>query len=95
MTVEGRPIPLAVRLPRKDPSDPTRSRAIGEINKAIRGLPRKPNFVLVVLSNGDKHVYSGLKHLCDVNLDVPTVCVHSAKIRKEKGMINECVRIVH
>ncbi|KAK7467442.1 hypothetical protein VKT23_004496 [Stygiomarasmius scandens] len=85
MTVEGRPIMLAVRLPRKDPSDPTRSRAIGEINKTIRGLPRKPKFVLVVLSNGDKHVYSGLKHLCDVTLDVPTVCVHSAKIRKERG----------
>jgi len=30
-------------------------------------------------------VYAGIKHLCDSYLDLATVCVHSAKIRKEKG----------
>ncbi len=46
-----------------------------------------PRIALVVLSNGDRHVYSGLKHLCDVCLDVATVCVHVAKIRKDKGQM--------
>jgi len=39
----------------------------------------------VLLSSGDKHVYSNLKYMCDVRLDIATVCVHSQKIRKEKG----------
>jgi eukaryotic translation initiation factor 2C len=44
----------------------------------------KPTLVLFILSSGDKHVYSGIKHLCDVYLDVATVCVHSSKIRKSQ-----------
>jgi eukaryotic translation initiation factor 2C len=40
-----------------------------------------------MLSNGDKHVYSGLKSLCDSYLGIATVCVHSPKIRKEKGQL--------
>jgi hypothetical protein len=42
---------------------------------------------MVILSNGDKHIYSGIKHLCDSYLDVATVCVHASKIRKEKGQL--------
>jgi len=74
-----------VKLPRKSDDDPTRYRAIAELEKAIKSFPRKPSIILVLLSNGDKHVYSGLKYLCDVILDIATVCVHSQKIRKEKG----------
>ncbi|KAI0321511.1 argonaute-like protein [Amylostereum chailletii] len=76
-----------VNLPRKNPQDPIRSQAVGAIRGALLGMKPKPNLVLVILSNGDKHVYSGLKHLCDVYLDVATVCVQSPKIRKEKGQI--------
>ena len=42
---------------------------------------------MVLLSSGDKHVFAGIKHLCDVFLDVHTVCVHSEKIRKDKGQL--------
>ncbi|KAG7095760.1 hypothetical protein E1B28_006465 [Marasmius oreades] len=76
---------LEAHLPRKDPRDPIRGLAIGAIRTAIMSLKKRPSFLLVILSNGDKNIYSGLKHLCDSHLDVPTVCVHSAKIRKEKG----------
>jgi hypothetical protein len=48
---------------------------------------QKPALLLVILSNGDKHIYAGLKHLCDVYLDVPNVCVQSGKIRKERGQL--------
>ncbi|CAA7266206.1 unnamed protein product [Cyclocybe aegerita] len=78
---------IAAKLPPKTHTDPTRAQAIDVIRNALRTLPAKPSMVLVLLSNGDKHVYSGLKHLCDCYLDIPTVCVHSAKIRKEKGQL--------
>ncbi|THH12645.1 hypothetical protein EW146_g7502 [Bondarzewia mesenterica] len=81
------PVFLQVQLPRKDFKDPVRGQAIGAIRAVLRSAPEKPNMVLVILSNGDKHIYSGLKHLCDVYMDVPTVCVQSAKIRKEKGQM--------
>ena len=48
---------------------------------------KKPRIMLVVLSNGDRHIYAGLKHLCDVYLNVATVCVHASKFRKEKGQL--------
>ena len=104
LTVEqATPMIVPARLPKKNDQDPTRSKAIGELDKAIRSFPKKPSVVMVLLSNGDKHIYSGLKYLCDVVLDVgeyrslslprqdlssspqATVCVHSQKIRKEKG----------
>lgn len=74
-----------VHLPPKDP--PIRKQAIQAIRSAMMAVKPKPTMFLVILSNGDKHIYSGIKHLCDVYLDVATVCVHSAKIRKEKGQV--------
>lgn len=64
------PVITAARLTRKLDDDPTRSKAIKDIEKALKSLPKKPSIILVLLSNGDKHVYSGLKHLCDAVLDV-------------------------
>lgn len=89
MKVDGTPPQyVEVQLPRKTPTDPTRDQAIQAIRGAMMGqFKPKPTVVLVILSSGDKHVYAGLKHLCDVWLDVPTVCVQSSKIRKEKGQI--------
>ncbi|KAG6907598.1 hypothetical protein DXG01_008216 [Tephrocybe rancida] len=81
------PVVVQCDLPRKDRADPTRAQAITEIRTALRTLKAKPTLVLVLLSNGDKHIYSGIKHLCDSYLDLATVCVHSAKIRKEKGQL--------
>lgn len=83
----GDPKIIPARLPRKDPNDPTRTAAVAVIEAALKKSGSKPSIVLVILSSGDKHVYSGIKHLCDTQLDLPTVCVHSAKIRKEKGQL--------
>ncbi|KAI0267268.1 argonaute-like protein [Gloeopeniophorella convolvens] len=82
---QNRPLIAVAELPRKDPQDPVRTHAITAIRNALMATKQKPAFLLVILSNGDKHVYSGLKHLCDVYLDVPSVCVQAGKIRKERG----------
>lgn len=88
MTVDARdPAIATAALPRKTSTDPTRAQAIAVIRATLMSLKVKPSIILVVLSNGDKHVYNGIKHLCDCYLDVATVCVHSAKIRKEKGQL--------
>ncbi|KAG5645156.1 hypothetical protein DXG03_006780 [Asterophora parasitica] len=81
------PVVLEAALPTKDRTDPTRAAAITVIRSTLRSMKGKPTMVLVILSNGDKHVYSGIKHLCDSHLDLATVCVHSSKIRKEKGQL--------
>lgn len=71
MTVEKKdPTFLAVQLPPKQYQDPTRSSAVGAIRNALKTLKVKPMLVMMILSNGDKHVYSGLKHLCDSYLDI-------------------------
>ncbi|TFY79496.1 hypothetical protein EWM64_g4517, partial [Hericium alpestre] len=71
----------------KTQTDPIRGAAVQKVREALMTLKPKPRLVLVILSSSDKHVYSGIKHLCDVYLDVPTVCVQSAKIRKDKGQV--------
>ncbi|KAJ8590502.1 argonaute-like protein [Rhizopogon salebrosus TDB-379] len=76
---------VAANLPRADRAEPLRKNAITTIRETLTTLKSKPTLVLVMLSNGDKNIYEGLKHLCDVYLGVATVCVHVAKIRKEKG----------
>jgi len=81
------PLFVMAQLPPRTPTDPIRAAAIGVIRQKLMSLPGKPLMVMVLLSSSDKHVYSGIKHLCDSHLDVPTVCVHSAKIRKEKGQL--------
>ncbi|KDR77135.1 hypothetical protein GALMADRAFT_66053 [Galerina marginata CBS 339.88] len=88
MTVEQQdPIVAMAQVPSKTAIDPTRAAAIQVIRQQLMSLPGKPSIVLVLLSSSDKHIYSGIKHLCDSHLDVATVCVHSAKIRKEKGQL--------
>jgi len=64
------PFLTAVDLPRKDRTDPIRARAIATIRTTLMNIKPKPTLVLIVLSNGDKHIYSGIKHLCDSHLDV-------------------------
>ncbi|KAH9885253.1 argonaute-like protein [Cubamyces lactineus] len=88
MTVDGaRPMVVAAQLPPRTMDDPLRKRAIQKIRETLTSVASKPKIILVVLSNGDRYIYSGLKHLCDVFLDVATVCVHAAKIRKERGQL--------
>lgn len=71
MTVgRGEPMIIAADLPSKDRTDPTRAKAIAVIRNTLKTLKMKPTLVLVILSNGDKHVYSGVKHLCDSHLDL-------------------------
>ena len=85
--IQTPPLIAVAELPRKDPQDPVRSQAVKVIRSTLMATRQKPAFLLVILSNGDKHIYAGLKHLCDVYLDVPNVCVQSAKIRKERGQL--------
>lgn len=78
---------IQANLPPKAREDPTRKAAINTIRSSIMSLPRPPRIMLVMLSSGDKHIYAGIKHLCDVWLDVHTVCVHSDKIRRQGGQL--------
>lgn len=87
MSVRNDPRYTEAVMPPRSREDPTRKSAIAQIRNAITGLRPKVDLILVILSNGDKHIYSGLKHLCDVYLDVHTVCVHAEKIRKDKGQL--------
>jgi len=89
MTVRSEPTFFTAQLPAKNREDPTRKAAIAAIRTAITSTfrPKTLDLIFVLLSNGDKHIYSGIKHLCDVFLDVHTVCVHSEKIRKDKGQL--------
>ncbi|KAK7683759.1 hypothetical protein QCA50_013135 [Cerrena zonata] len=88
MNVDDKPPFIAVaQLPPKDGQDPIRKNAVGAIRSALMTIKPKPSLVMVMLSSADKHIYSGIKHLCDVYLDVATVCVQSSKIRKEKGQM--------
>jgi eukaryotic translation initiation factor 2C len=85
--IQTPPLIAVAELPRKDPQDPVRGQAVKVIRSVLMATKQKPALLLVILSNSDKHIYSGLKHLCDVYLDVPNVCVQSAKIRKERGQL--------
>lgn len=78
---------VVAQLPNKTREQPIRGDAINTIRAALLGIKKKPSFVFVILSNGDRNVYSGLKHLCDVYLDVATICVQVSKFRKEKGQL--------
>lgn len=82
MRITADPNYTTAQLPRKDPSDPMRRAAIEAIRNALLRVKPKPSLLLVMLSSTDKAIYEGLKHLCDVFLDVATVCVQSSKIRK-------------
>ncbi|KAJ3894462.1 argonaute-like protein [Lentinula edodes] len=77
------PMFIGCQLPQKSKADPVREKAIAKINNDLMSLPGKPTFVLVMLSSSDKHIYSGLKHLCDVKLGIPTVCVQSSQVAKQ------------
>lgn len=78
------PIYVTVQLPPKKASDSVRAEAVGKLHTTLRGLPGKPSFALVMLSNNDKHIYSGLKHVCDVGLGIATVCVQSSMVSKRE-----------
>ncbi|EUC64487.1 argonaute-like protein [Rhizoctonia solani AG-3 Rhs1AP] len=97
MVVNTRQAPAMrdVRLPpRKDDASPlTRPRAIETIKKALMTISPKPKIVLIVLSSQDTAIYNGIKHLCDVQLDVLTVCVQAAKFRDDKPQYNANVAL--
>lgn len=81
------PTIVAAPMPPKRREDPLRKAAVQAIRSALMTVKPKPTLVFVILSNGDRNIYSGLKHLCDVYLDVATICVQVQKLRKEKGQI--------
>lgn len=83
MRLGGEPIYLDAPLSPKSHTDPMRKKVIDDIrNHVQKKLKSRPTIIMVMLADGDKAVYEGLKHLCDVHLGVHTVCVQSSKIRK-------------
>lgn len=90
MPTQDPPI-LHVQLPPRDASDPVRRNAVWEIERGIpeelKSGPKKPSMFLVILSSRDRSVYSGLKHLFDVKLDIATVCARAEMIKKEQGQM--------
>ncbi|KAI0685180.1 argonaute-like protein [Cytidiella melzeri] len=78
---------VEAQLPPKSREQPIRADAVMAIRTAMTSVKKKPRFFLVILSNGDRHVYSGLKHLCDCYLDIATICVQVSKLRKDKGQL--------
>ncbi|KDQ20605.1 hypothetical protein BOTBODRAFT_151362 [Botryobasidium botryosum FD-172 SS1] len=68
-----------------------RSRLQESLQRAISSLApsatERPKLIMVMLSGGDKAVYSTIKYLCDTKMDVLTVCVQSEKIKKERGQM--------
>ncbi|KAF5350531.1 hypothetical protein D9756_008708 [Leucocoprinus leucothites] len=83
MIVKTQPTIAEVSVPPKSrATDPTRSQAIKAIREKMgSSFKVKPKLILVILSDGDRHIYAGMKRLCDVTIDVATVCVQSGKIR--------------
>ncbi|KDR79292.1 hypothetical protein GALMADRAFT_137154 [Galerina marginata CBS 339.88] len=85
MTVDQKdPVFAMAEVPERTMTDPTRAAAIEAIKQKLASLG-KPSIVLVLLSSSDKHIYAGIKHVCDCELDLATVCVQSAKFRSENG----------
>ncbi|KAI0919496.1 hypothetical protein AcV5_001549 [Taiwanofungus camphoratus] len=83
--------PTIMATPRLEPYDrkldPSRSAAIAQIRKTIEDnldLQRKPSFVLVLLSDVDKHIHPGIKRLGDVELGLHTVCMLLKKAKEPK-----------
>jgi eukaryotic translation initiation factor 2C len=58
-------------LPPYDRTDPGRGKAISNIRAMLpKMIKQKPQLIFIVLPNTDKHIYSGLKRLFDVTLDL-------------------------
>ena len=87
MCVAADPTYATAQLPSKDsePSDPMRRAAIQTIKDTLLNIQPRPALILVMLANEDKAIYADIKHLCDVRLDVATICVQSSKIRKRNS----------
>ncbi|KAG8690952.1 hypothetical protein FRC08_010309 [Ceratobasidium sp. 394] len=84
-----------VQLPSKrdDTSPFTRPRAMAAIRAGLISIKPKPKIVLVVLSNTDKAIYNGIKHMCDIELDVLTVCVQANKFKNGQPQYNANVAL--
>lgn len=72
IAIKSRPKFAEVVLPPKNRTeDPTRSLAINGIQGAMSNLlEQKPEIIMIILSGDDRHIYSGLKRLCDITLDI-------------------------
>ncbi|KAF8523721.1 Piwi-domain-containing protein [Hysterangium stoloniferum] len=72
----------------------------GEVYQAlVAGLNvdkmKKLSFILVVLSNTDKHVYATIRRICDTELGIPATCALCSKIKpgKQQYMANVALKI--
>lgn len=89
--VNGPPQSLVIcRLPGND--TPMKEYAGQVIDRHISNICHpsgkdKINFLLILLSDDNKYVYSWVRYSTDVKYGIPSVCSISSKIRKEKGQM--------
>ena len=88
MDIQKNPKVSAFRLKARADDRPARTGAINELKTFLKDVwGPKYNFILIVLSSGDKDIYNGIKKVCDVDYGVLTVCVQGPKFRREKGQV--------
>ncbi|KAF8341583.1 Piwi domain-containing protein [Cantharellus anzutake] len=68
------------------PNDPGKKNSKVAIERTLKS-GSKPDIVLVILGSDDKALYAAIKYLCDVQLDVLTVCVVASKFRRAGGAL--------
>ncbi|KAF7762168.1 hypothetical protein Agabi119p4_8761 [Agaricus bisporus var. burnettii] len=82
LNITSLPTIAEVHLPPYDRTDSGRGKAIHIIHSMLpKMFNQKPQIIFTILSNTDKHIYSGLKRLFDVTLDLPSVCAQAERLR--------------
>lgn len=71
LKISSQPTITELFLPPRYQSDPGREKAISLIRNVLPDMfQKKPPFVFAILSNNDNHIFSELKHVFDVTLDI-------------------------
>ncbi|KAL1743810.1 ribonuclease H-like domain-containing protein [Schizophyllum fasciatum] len=65
------------------PSD--RAQAINVLREAFKGAAvSKFDFILILLTHRDHHIYPAIKRIGDVDVGITTICMHRSKIEDER-----------
>ena len=82
-----------VDLPPVVRRDPLRKDAIRAIQTAMLSMRPKPTIFLVILSDSNPAIYEGVKHLCDLYLTVPTVCMRASNVKDPGGRLQKFANV--
>ena len=61
---------IQISLPPFNRDDPLRENAVNAIEQRMKQIKPNPNLALILLSNNDKTIYSGIKRVFDTVLDI-------------------------